>query len=65
MGDHRKGKKKNVGKGVVKKIAVKNGDTYWVHTTVAPLLDGQRVAGFTAIRRKAGQKSHCPRRQGV
>ncbi len=42
--------------GVVKNRC-KNGDTYWVHTTVAPLLDGQRVAGYTAIRRKAGQKA--------
>ena len=42
--------------GVVKNRC-KNGDTYWVHTTVAPLLDGNRVAGYTAIRRKAGQKA--------
>lgn len=42
--------------GVVKNRC-KNGDTYWVHTTVAPLLDGVRVFGYTAIRRKAAQKA--------
>ncbi|MFI8750310.1 methyl-accepting chemotaxis protein [Vreelandella lionensis] len=42
--------------GVVKNRC-KNGDTYWVHTTVAPLLDGVRVVGYTAIRRKAAQKA--------
>ncbi|WP_249979259.1 methyl-accepting chemotaxis protein [Vreelandella olivaria] len=34
----------------------KDGRTYWVHTTVAPLLDGNRVAGYTAIHRKASAK---------
>ncbi|GGW67468.1 MULTISPECIES: methyl-accepting chemotaxis protein [Halomonadaceae] len=42
--------------GVVKNRC-KNGDTYWVHTTVAPLLDGERVAGYTAIRRRAANKA--------
>ncbi|UXZ55104.1 methyl-accepting chemotaxis protein [Halomonas sp. 7T] len=50
-----------IGKGKtwqgVLKNRCKNGDTYWVDTTVAPLLDGDRVAGYTAIRRKAGPKS--------
>lgn len=35
----------------------KNGDTYWVHTTVAPLLDGEQVVGYTAIRRQASKKA--------
>ncbi len=52
----RPSKREKTWQGVVKNRC-KNGDTYWVHTTVAPLLDGQRVAGFTAIRRKAGQKA--------
>lgn len=35
----------------------KNGDIYWVHTTVAPLLDGGQVVGYTAIRRRASKKA--------
>ena len=31
----------------------KNGDHYWVHATVAPLRDGERVVGYTSVRRKA------------
>ena len=31
----------------------KNGDYYWVHATVAPLRDGERVVGYTSVRRKA------------
>lgn len=38
--------------GVVKNRR-KNGDHYWVHATVAPLKDGERVAGYTSVRRKA------------
>ncbi|MEA2120323.1 methyl-accepting chemotaxis protein [Halovibrio sp. HP20-50] len=30
-----------------------SGEAYWVDTTIAPLLDGERVAGYTSIRRKA------------
>jgi len=30
-----------------------NGEGYWVDTTIAPLLDGERVVGYTAIRRQA------------
>jgi aerotaxis receptor len=30
-----------------------SGEAYWMHTTVAPLLDGDRVVGYTSIRRKA------------
>lgn len=29
------------------------GEAYWIHTTIAPLLDGERVVGYTSIRRKA------------
>ncbi|WP_404375124.1 methyl-accepting chemotaxis protein [Vreelandella aquamarina] len=42
--------------GIVKNRC-KNGDTYWVHITVAPLLDSERVVGYTAIRRRAPQKA--------
>ena len=38
--------------GVVKNRR-KNGDHYWVHATVAPLRDGERIAGYTSVRRKA------------
>ncbi|PRY66398.1 methyl-accepting chemotaxis sensory transducer with Pas/Pac sensor [Vreelandella songnenensis] len=31
----------------------KNGDYYWVNATVAPLKDGDRVVGYTSVRRKA------------
>lgn len=31
----------------------KSGEGYWMHTTIAPLLDGERVVGYTSIRRKA------------
>ena len=34
----------------------KNGDHYWVHATVAPLRDGDRIVGYTSLRRKAGAK---------
>lgn len=30
-----------------------NGEGYWVDTSIAPLLDGERVVGYTAIRRQA------------
>lgn len=30
-----------------------SGEAYWMHTTIAPLLDGDRVVGYTSIRRKA------------
>ncbi|WP_447044832.1 methyl-accepting chemotaxis protein [Vreelandella sp. H-I2] len=30
-----------------------SGEAYWMHTTIAPLLDGERVVGYTSIRRKA------------
>lgn len=33
------------------------GEAYWMHTTVAPLLDGERVVGYTSIRRKASTKA--------
>lgn len=38
--------------GIVKNRR-KNGDYYWVHATVAPLRDGERIAGYTSVRRKA------------
>ncbi|KPQ19125.1 methyl-accepting chemotaxis protein [Halomonas sp. HL-93] len=38
--------------GVIKNRC-QNGRGYWVHTTIAPLLDGERVVGYTSIRRKA------------
>lgn len=38
--------------GVVKNRR-KNGDHYWVHATVAPLRDGERLVGYTSVRRKA------------
>lgn len=41
----------------VLKNRCKNGDSYWVQTTVAPLLDGGHVVGYTAIRRKAPEKA--------
>ncbi|MFC7367369.1 PAS domain-containing methyl-accepting chemotaxis protein [Vreelandella zhaodongensis] len=31
----------------------KNGDHYWVSATVAPLRDGDRIVGYTSVRRKA------------
>lgn len=34
-----------------------NGEGYWMHTTIAPLLDGDRVVGYTSIRRKAAAKA--------
>ncbi|TVP45010.1 MAG: PAS domain S-box protein [Halomonas sp.] len=42
--------------GVVKNRR-KNGDHYWVHATVAPLRDGQRLVGYTSVRRKAAEKA--------
>ena len=33
------------------------GEGCWMHTTVAPLLDGKRVVGYTSIRRKASAKA--------
>ncbi|WP_404471119.1 methyl-accepting chemotaxis protein [Vreelandella venusta] len=33
-----------------------NGDHYWVHATVAPLRDGDRIVGYTSLRRKASPK---------
>lgn len=38
--------------GVVKNRR-KNGDHYWVNATVAPLRDGERIVGYTSVRRKA------------
>lgn len=37
--------------GIVKNRR-KNGDYYWVSATVAPLKDGDRVVGYTSVRRK-------------
>ncbi len=34
----------------------KNGDHYWVNATVAPLRDGDRIVGYTSLRRKASPK---------
>ncbi len=34
----------------------KNGDHYWVNATVAPLRDGERIVGYTSLRRKASAK---------
>ncbi|WP_249979258.1 methyl-accepting chemotaxis protein [Vreelandella olivaria] len=42
--------------GVVKNRR-KNGDHYWVSATVAPLRDGERVVGYTSVRRKAPAQS--------
>ncbi|MFB9867370.1 methyl-accepting chemotaxis protein [Vreelandella sulfidaeris] len=42
--------------GVVKNRR-KNGDHYWVHATVAPLRDGERIVGYTSVRRKAPEKA--------
>lgn len=42
--------------GVVKNRR-KNGDHYWVQATVAPLRDGERLVGYTSIRRKALPKA--------
>ena len=42
--------------GVVKNRR-KNGDHYWVHATVAPLRDGERIVGYTSVRRKAAAKT--------
>lgn len=42
--------------GVVKNRR-KNGDHYWVHATVAPLRDGERLVGYTSVRRKANTKA--------
>ena len=33
------------------------GEAYWMHTTIAPLLDGDRVVGYTSIRRKAADRA--------
>ena len=33
-----------------------NGDHYWVIATVAPLRDGDRIVGYTSLRRKASPK---------
>lgn len=35
----------------------KNGDHYWVSSTVAPLRDGDRIVGYTSVRRKAPAES--------
>ncbi|MCW4148575.1 methyl-accepting chemotaxis protein [Halomonas sp. 18H] len=35
----------------------KNGDHYWVHATLAPLRDGDRIVGYTSVRRKAIPKA--------
>ena len=42
--------------GVVKNRR-KNGDHYWVNATVAPLRDGERIVGYTSVRRKASEKA--------
>jgi len=42
--------------GVVKNRR-KNGDHYWVNATVAPLRDGERIVGYTSVRRKAMPKA--------
>jgi len=42
--------------GIVKNRR-KNGDHYWVHATVAPLRDGERIAGYNSVRRKASAKA--------
>lgn len=42
--------------GVIKNRR-KNGDHYWVHATLAPLRDGDRIAGYTSVRRKANPKA--------
>ncbi|MCL5425926.1 MAG: methyl-accepting chemotaxis protein [Gammaproteobacteria bacterium] len=34
-----------------------SGEAYWLHTTIAPLLDGGRVVGYTSIRRKASAEA--------
>ncbi|WP_163560063.1 methyl-accepting chemotaxis protein [Halomonas sp. NO4] len=34
-----------------------NGDHYWVQATVAPLLDGDSVVGYTTVQRPASQTS--------
>ncbi|TVP45011.1 MAG: HAMP domain-containing protein [Halomonas sp.] len=34
-----------------------SGEAYWMHTTIAPLLDGERMVGYTSIRRKASAKA--------
>ncbi|MBR9925628.1 MAG: PAS domain-containing protein [Gammaproteobacteria bacterium] len=35
----------------------KNGDHYWVTASVAPLRDGDRIVGYTSLRRKAPAQS--------
>lgn len=35
----------------------KNGDYYWVQATVSALRDGDRVVGYTSVRRRATQKA--------
>ncbi|UYO73827.1 methyl-accepting chemotaxis protein [Halomonas qinghailakensis] len=35
----------------------KNGDYYWVNATVAPLRDGDRIVGYTSVRRKTTASS--------
>ncbi|MCS2608890.1 methyl-accepting chemotaxis protein [Halomonas dongshanensis] len=42
----------NTWQGLVKNRR-KNGDHYWVYATLAPLRDGERVVGYTSVRRKA------------
>ncbi|WP_346799065.1 methyl-accepting chemotaxis protein [Halomonas sp. Bachu 37] len=42
--------------GVIKNRR-KDGDHFWIQTTVAPLLDGDTVVGYTSVRRKATAKS--------
>ncbi|MFG6668588.1 methyl-accepting chemotaxis protein [Halomonas sp. HNIBRBA4712] len=42
----------NTWQGLVKNRR-KNGDHYWVNATVAALRDGDRIVGYTSVRRKA------------
>ncbi|RUR42332.1 methyl-accepting chemotaxis protein [Vreelandella populi] len=42
--------------GIVKNRR-KNGDYYWVSATVAPLKDGDRVVGYTSVRRKVSPEA--------
>ncbi|SJN09758.1 Methyl-accepting chemotaxis protein I (serine chemoreceptor protein) [Halomonas citrativorans] len=42
--------------GVVKNRR-KNGDYYWVNATVAPLRDGDKVVGYTSVRRKVAPET--------
>ncbi|MFP3343695.1 methyl-accepting chemotaxis protein [Halomonas sp. SIMBA_159] len=45
----------NTWQGTVKNRR-KNGDHYWVNATVAPLRDGDRIVGYTSLRRKTSDK---------